>query len=85
MTPEQILAALKKHNIQVKSVEECAKAEWHVCADHLVFKTDTEDKCFLCSKPIWYSNKFPEGGPQPRRICIECALAHARGEDSFGA
>jgi len=83
MTPKEILDFIKK--VKTKSVEECAKADLHLCVDHRMDETDGEGKCFFCGKPIFFKDKFPEGGPQPKKVCVNCALEHARGEQSFDA
>ena len=85
MTPEQILATIRNHNIKLGSLEECAKCELHLCVDYRVNDTDEECKCFFCGKPVFAATKFPEGGPQPKKIGLECALEHAKGEQSFDA
>ncbi len=85
MTPKQILDTIKKHNIKVASVEECAKCEWHVCSELRTAETEEEGKCFLCNSPIFFTQKFPEGGPQPKKICIKCVIGLARDEQSFDA
>jgi len=85
MNRKQIAETLKKHNIKVLSVEECAKCDWHLCVDHRMAETDAEGKCFVCGKPVFFKDKFPEGGPQPKKICIQCAVDYSRGEKAFGA
>jgi hypothetical protein len=88
LTPEQaaqIADTIKKYNINVASVEECAKCDWHLCVDERMDPSDGEGKCFACGKPVFFHNKFPEGGPQPKKICIQCALEKSKGEQAFGA
>lgn len=88
-TPEEFKAGLeaflKKNNIQVKSLEECAKSEVHVCIDRRVLPDDEEGKCFMCGKAVFFHDKFPADGPQPKKICLECLPAFSRGEQSFDA
>lgn len=84
-TPEQIKATLKKFNITVESLKECAKSDVHVCSDRRVLDSDGEGKCCECGRPVFFHDKFPEDGPQPKKICMDCLPAFVAGEKSFGA
>ena len=80
-----IMETIRKHNIKVQSIEECAKSDWHLCSGRRMNDDDEEGKCFLCNTPVFAHDKFPADGPQPKKICIKCALEHASGEQSFDA
>ncbi len=81
----EIKSLLKKHNIKIESLEECAKSDYHVCASHRVMETDGKAPCCDCGKTLYFHDKFPKDGPQPKKICFECVVLRAKGEDSFDA
>lgn len=85
MKPEDVLKAIADGTIKVRSLEECAKSDVHVCSSHRTgLKGEQEAACSDCGKPIFFTTVFPEG-KQPRKICIPCAMGLARGEQSVTA
>ena len=86
MKPEDILSAIADGTIKVKSLEECAKAELHVCSGEATgIKGEQESTCSECERPVFFCQSFPADGQQPRKVCVQCALTLARGEDSLSA
>jgi len=84
MTPIEIARILAK--VQMRSVEECAMADLHVCAtEPNGIKGEQQTVCSVCNCPIFFRNVFPAGLPQPPKVCPKCALAKARGEESLTA
>lgn len=78
--------ALARDGIKLKSLEECAKAELHLCSDKpFGLKGEQQAACSECGRTIFFTQSFPPEGPQPRKVCIPCALTLGRGEKSFGA
>lgn len=86
MKPKDIIDAIASGKIKVRSVEECAKSELHVCAPHQTgIKGEQETVCSECGCQIFFTNTFPKDGPQPRKVCLKCALDLATGTQSFDA
>lgn len=82
----KILRSIADGTIKVKSVEECAKAEIHLCSNHQNPELkEYEGVCSECGCKVWFTQLFPPDGPQPRKICLDCAVNTMRGENSFGA
>ncbi len=86
MNWEDILADIASGKIKVQSVEECAKAEVHLCSDKPTgLKGEQEATCSECGRPLFFTDTFPKDGPQPRKVCMKCALDIATGAQSFDA
>lgn len=86
MTAKEILAAIVSGKIQVRSVADCAESEFHLCSDKATgLKGEQQAACSECAGPLFFTQNFPPEGPQPRKICLQCALSLARGECSLSA
>ncbi len=85
MTPQQFRKMIKAMGIKVLSLEECAKSDFHVCSDRPnPALREQESVCSECGKPIFFTQVFPPG-PQPRKVCPQCAEGLARGEKDLSA
>lgn len=74
--------------VEVKSMEECEKVEFVVCAlvsewnkDFPTYKYSIE-KCCGCGKEVYFT---PSSSPKtPKKICVHCALHHSKVEKTKG-
>ena len=82
MTPKQVRDAVADGTIKVKTLEECARADIHLCSNNRTgLKGEQEDVCSECRRPVFFTTIFP-AGKQPRKVCVQCALAVTRGEQT---
>ena len=72
--------------IEVRSMEECEKVEFVVCAKvkdwNMSFPTHgySTGKCCVCGEEVYFSHS--SSPKTPRKICPDCMLGHANGEQS---
>ena len=86
MTQKQWKAVVKELSLSVRSLEECARSDFHLCSTKRNPQLkEYESVCAECGRPIFFTQLFPKNGPQPKKVCPECALKLARGETGFSA
>ena len=81
---EMEIAGIK---VTVQTDAECDKADWWVCVrknedyPRSPLATAVVGECSKCQHPIWFNPRASPTGP--RKICVECMLAVANGEESL--
>lgn len=71
--------------IEVKSNEECAAAEFRLCAlvedGPSAVQGSAQGNCCHCGKAVWFDPRMPRG-PEQQLICMPCIIKHGD-EESF--
>ena len=73
--------------ITVQTDAECDKADWWVCVrknenyPQSPLATAVVGECSKCQHPIWYNPRASLTGP--KKICVECMLGVANGEETL--
>lgn len=71
--------------IEVKSNEECAAAEFRLCKlveeGPSAYQGSLQGPCCGCGKLLWYDPKIPKG-PEQQLICMPCAMKQGE-QESF--
>ena len=82
MTPKEVCRAIEDGRIKVRSLQECALSDLHLCSNNRTgLKGEQEDVCSECNRPVFFTTVFP-AGKQPRKVCVKCALEITRGEQT---
>lgn len=74
---------LRGAKVYIRSEEECAKCDYHVCMrvsdGPAALERAKKATCCDCGEEIWYDPKCTFDGP--KKICMHCIIKHSDDQD----